>query len=166
MAKRSGAGWALAWGALVLQMGVSACAEGSSPAEPLTEDAVVLAALEAAIQDEYKAELTYEKVIDVLGPVRPFYNIINAEERHSAAIATLYAKRGLAVPPSRWSAEEIPVFSSLSEACGAGVVAEIENAGIYDEYLSLSLPDDVRLVFDSNRAASVERHLPAFQRCS
>ncbi len=155
----------VAWGALVQQIGVSACSERSSPLESPVEEASVLAAMDAAIQDEYKAELTYEKVLETPGPVRPFFNIIYAEERHSAAIATLYAKRGIAVPLRRWSAGEIPAFASLSEACGAGVTAEIENAEIYDQYLGLSLPEDVKFVFESNRAASLERHLPAFMNC-
>jgi hypothetical protein len=79
------------------------------------EDAVLLA-MEVAIQDEYKAELIYEGVVDDFGPVLPFQNIINAE--------------------------------------------------IYEGYFDLDLPSDVRFVFENNQWASLERHLPAFQRWS
>jgi hypothetical protein len=74
--------------------------------------------------------------------------------------------RGLAVPQSRWSPDEVPGFASATEACQAGVVAEIENAEIYDRYLDLRLPSDVETVFQNNRRASMENHLPAFERCS
>ena len=93
-------------------------------------------------------------------------NIIGAEVRHSEALARLYVIRGLPVPESRWASDDIPVFSSMPDACRAGVVAEIENAEIYSRYLELPLPSDVRLVFENNRAASLDKHLPAFERCS
>jgi len=46
------------------------------------------------------------------------------------------------------------------------VLAEIENIEIYDLNLALSLPADVRTVFENNRAASLDKHLPAFEQCS
>ena len=48
------------------------------------------------------------------------------------------------------------------------VVAEAEVASIevYDELLVEELPADVLQIFTSNRAASLNAHLPAFQQCS
>jgi hypothetical protein len=155
---------------VIAAFGFSGCDDSSSPAGPEMEmqiqDQAVLAAMEEAIQDEYKAELIYMKVLDNFGSVRPFANIINAEVRHSEALARLFQARGLPVPESQWSDEEIPGFSSLTAACQAGVTAEIENAEIYEKYFSLDLPGDVQMVFENNRRASLENHLPAFQRCS
>ncbi len=160
---------ALGVGAVVLAAGLMGCDEGSAAVAPVAqevqEDAVV-AAMVAAIQDEFRAELIYERVIGDFGPVRPFSNIINAEVRHSESLASLFAARGLPVPQSQWSGDQIPGFSTLTEACGAGVTAEIENAEIYDKYMDLDLPADVRTVFENNRRASIENHLRAFQRCS
>ncbi len=153
---------------VVAVLGFSGCDESSSPASPEMEmqDHAVLAAMEETIQDEYKAELIYEKVLESFGSVLPFVNIINAEVRHSEALAGLFEIRGLPVPQGKWSDEEIPGFSSLTEACQAGVTAELENAEIYEKYFSLNLPSDVRMVFENNRRASLENHLRAFQRCS
>lgn len=147
-------------------LSAGACGESPTATEPATESEAVLEAMHATIQDEYRAELIYQRVMGDFGPVRPFVNIINAEVRHSDAIGGLYVTRGLPVPPSQWRWEEVPAFSSLSEACEAGIQAEIDNAGIYDEYLDLELPTDVRRVFENNRRASIQNHLPAFQRCS
>lgn len=151
---------------IVVVFGALACDDGSSAVAPEVEDQAVLAAMEAAIQDEFRAELIYEKVLAEFGLVRPFVNIVNAEVRHSEALARLYLVRGLTVPQSRWSPEEVPGFASVTEACQAGVTAEIENAEIYDRYLDLRLPSDVETVFQNNRRASMESHLPAFERCS
>ena len=143
-----------------------ACQSESSVLEPAVEGDAILAAMEATLQDEFRAELIYQGVLDNFGLVRPFSNIINAEVRHSESIGRLFSARGLPVPESQWTMSEIPVFQSLTEACRAGVQAEIDNAEIYDRYFALSPPADVRTVFESNRAASLNNHLPAFQRCS
>ncbi len=36
---------------------------------------------------------------------------------------------------------------------------------LYDRYLDMDLPTDVRTVFTNNRAASLNNHLPASSRC-
>ena len=162
--------------ALILAAGLAACSETPTDLESATADdaaallaatpASVLDAMEEAIVDEYRAEMTYRVVIETFGQVLPFINIINAEVRHAEALALLYQRRGLPVPANEWTAADIPVFASVTEACQIGVVAEIDNAAIYDGYLDLDLPADVRQVFQSNRDASVYKHLPAFQRCA
>jgi hypothetical protein len=124
-----------------------------------------VAAMNAAIQDEYHAEFVYLNVIEVFGEVQPFYNILFAEIRHSEAIAQLFSNHGLTVPASQWNLSNVPTFASLTEACAAAVSAELENIALYDELLGEDLPQDVRNVFTSLRAASLENHLPAFQSC-
>jgi len=152
--------------ALFVAVGTGACDENSDSAAPQVQDQEIVAAMEAAIQDEYKAELIYQKVIEDFGEVRPFVNIIGAEVRHSESLARLFSARDLPVPQSQWKDSDIPGFSSISAACQAGVRAEIENAEIYDRFFALNLPADVRRVFENNRRASIENHLRAFQRCS
>jgi hypothetical protein len=44
---------------------------------------------------------------------------------------------------------------------------EVRNVALYDRLLAVgSLPDDVRRAFEQNRAASLEHHKPAFERCA
>ena len=59
----------------------------------------------------------------------------------------------------------MPAFSTVKDACAAGAVAEIENIELYDTFLKLDLPSDVRNVFENNRKASLDNHLPAFNAC-
>lgn len=148
-----------------------ACGSDSTPTAPSPVvgtplPASVQAAMQEAIVDEYRAEAIYTGVITDFGALAPFTNVLTAEQRHSAAIAGLYVRRGLAAPANPWTLGNVPRFATFREACAAGVAAERENIAIYDRYLSLDLPQDVRQVFESNRAASLFNHLPAFERCA
>lgn len=131
---------------------------------PLAEP--VRAAMTEALVDEYRAETVYEGVTADFGAFAPFTNVLTAEQRHSASIARLFELRGLAAPANTWTVATVPHFASLPLACAAGVTAERENIAIYDRYLALALPADVRQVFENNRAASLFNHLPAFERCA
>ena len=122
-------------------------------------------AMNTAIQDEFHAEQVYLKVVDTFGEIQPFHNILYAEQRHSEAIARLFENYGYEVPASQWSPANVPGFASLTEACAGAVEAEEANIRIYDEFLSQDLPVDLQRVFTSNRAASLENHLPAFEAC-
>ncbi len=126
----------------------------------------ILAAMERTIQDEYHAENIYLRVIADFGEVRPFVNVVNAEERHSEAIAGLYRNRALEVPASRWNLDNVPRFGSVTEACAAAVQAEKDNIALYDSFFAMDLPNDVRNVFTNNRFASLDKHLPAFESCA
>lgn len=123
------------------------------------------AALVAAIQDEYHAEAVYARILSDVGNVNPFANIIRAERMHAASLAALFTARGLTPPPSEWTTTNVPGFDSVQAACAAAAQAEIDNVAVYDRYLGEALPDDVRVVFVNNRAASLNNHLPAFNRC-
>jgi hypothetical protein len=125
-----------------------------------------VAALDRTLQDEYHAESTYLGVLGDFGDVRPFANVVYAEQRHSESLARLYENHGLVAPRSVWTLDNVPHFASLTEACAAAAAAERDNVALYDTYLALDLPRDVANVFGNNRAASLERHLPAFQACS
>jgi hypothetical protein len=122
-------------------------------------------ALNLALQDEYKALATYERVIMDHGSVAPFSSIAGAEGQHIASLKALFDTYGLEIPVSEWAAQ-VPSFSSLSEACAGGVQAEIENAALYDQLFPMTTHPDITLVFEQLQAASLEQHLPAFERCA
>ena len=139
---------------------------GGASVAPPAVDAGLLAILNADIQDEYRAEAIYRGVLlDFGAETRPFSNIVLAEQWHATAVAGLFTTRGLGVPASLWSPANVPRFTTLRAACAAAVQAEVENIALYDSQLGASLPDDVLRVLQSNRAASLNNHLPAFQRC-
>jgi len=121
--------------------------------------------LSSAINDEYKARATYKRVIEELGDVRPFSNIINAENAHIFQLESIYNKYDLEIPQDNWY-DKVPTFTNIKDACSAGVTTEIENANLYDELMKKVDNQDIIAVFISLRDASKNNHLPAFQRCS
>ena len=114
-----------------------------------------------ALQDEYLARAEYERIMDTYGVQKPFSNIILAEERHIAMLKPLFNKYGVALPQDT-AADHIIVPGSLLEAYETGVTAEINNIAMYDKFLKLNLPYDVRSAFIKLRDASYN-HLAAFQ---
>jgi hypothetical protein len=131
--------------------------------EDLSEDEIQ--ALSLTLNDEFKAEATYQKVIDKFGEIRPFTNIINAEQKHSDALISIFEKYNLTIPDNDWY-NKVKEQDSIKDACKEGVNAEIENIDLYDNLLSKIDNQDIIFIFESLRDASKYNHLPAFQRCS
>jgi hypothetical protein len=125
------------------------------------------AVLDLAVQEEYRARMLYLSVLEDFGPdTRPFAAIAEAEAQHLSALTLLYERRELTPPAPLWAPSSFPAFSSRAEACAAGAAAEVADAAFYDPYLGRAdLPLDVATVFSNLRAASLERHEPAFQAC-
>ncbi len=123
-----------------------------------------VAALTEALEDEYKARATYRKVMEVFGPIRPFVNIVEAEGRHAGALLRQFERLGLEPPKDEW-ADRGEAPSSIAAACEAAIVAEIENAAMYDRLLAVVDDPAVRDVLLKLQDASQKRHLPAFRRC-
>lgn len=160
--------WMAGVGIMLGTVGFLACGDSSSPTAPSTTTLTseVRTALERGIQDEYRAEMTYQGVVEDLGQLAPFVNVLSAEQRHSDSIAQLFVRRNLTPPPNSWTVEMVPHFTSIPAACGAAATAERGNVAMYDELLRLVLPADVRQVFENIRLASLTNHLPAFEHCS
>lgn len=131
------------------------------PATALT--AAEKTALNSAIQDEYKARATYNKILDTFGEVMPFANIVNAEERHVEALAYLHERYGVEVPEDGW-AEKIPAYATLKDAAEAAVQAEVDNGALYHELMKTVGNVEMTNVFKALQFATMEHHLPAFQR--
>ena len=123
-----------------------------------------IAALNEALQDEFKARATYNKVIETFGPIRPFINIVEGEDRHASALLRQFERLGLKPPKDEW-AGRIEAPTSIAIACEEAIAAEIENAEMYDRLLAVIDDPTVRDVLLNLQDASQSRHLPAFRRC-
>jgi hypothetical protein len=85
----------------------------------------------------YRAWATYDQVIRDFGPVLPFARIREAEQRHIDALRRLFTRYGLPVPKNSWP-ERVRRYTTLAEACEAGVAAEIANGAMYDRLLAVT----------------------------
>ena len=126
-----------------------------------TEDMLLYAA-----QDEYLARGEYLAIQKKFGALRPFSNIMRAEENHLAWLKDAFAASGLSFPVDA-SGAYIQVPVTLLDAYKAGVQAEIDNIAMYDRFLDTALiqnPEnkDLKILFTNLRNAS-ENHLRAFQ---
>ncbi|MDH5533814.1 MAG: hypothetical protein OEX81_05320 [Candidatus Pacebacteria bacterium] len=132
------------------------------PVEELDE--VTIGYLNDALTDERKALATYEAVIGKEGNVRPFINIIRAEEHHISMVKALFDKYGLDIPRDTTRATNIP--NSLSDSCTMAVQAEMDNYDLYKSMLPSIKHQDIKEVFSALANASKFMHLPAFEKCS
>jgi hypothetical protein len=108
-------------------------------------NAEIIAALSEALDDEYRARATYYKVIERFRPVRPFVNIVEAENRHITALFQQFERFGIHPPADTWP-DRVTAHDSLAQACAAGVAAEIENEALYTRLLDRVTDPDTRAV--------------------
>lgn len=128
-------------------------------------DSTEIQGLLDALDDEYKAWATYDQVIRDFGEVRPFSNIVEAEQRHIDALLGLCTRYRVQPPPNRWPGKVVR-YASLQDACTQAVKGEIENAALYDNVLRSTARQDLLEVYRALQSASTDRHLPAFRRCA
>ena len=128
-------------------------------------DPAEVAALNEAMLEEYDALNLYTAVINQYGSIIPFSNIARSEAQHVAMLRQLFVKYGLAVPANPGLTPP-PTFASFAAACQAGVDAEIADAALYDELLSVTDNRDAVQVYRNLQAASLNNHLPAFEACN
>lgn len=122
-------------------------------------------ALHEALDDEYQAWSIYDQVIRDFGDVRPFINIRDAEARHIEALSRLFFRYGVPMPENPWFSK-VERYDSVQAACEASVAAEIANGDLYDRLFKTELRPAIVSVLRNLQEASLERHLPAFQRCA
>jgi hypothetical protein len=116
-----------------------------------------------AIQDEYLAQAEYELIISEFGEIRPFTNIVEAEQTHIDLLVPLFETYNIELPEN--NAAELTVLpESISSALATGIEAEEMNIAMYQQFLSQdNLPDDVRTAFEYLMNSS-ENHLRAFSK--
>ncbi len=121
-------------------------------------------AMVEAINDEYRARAFYTAVIQKFGAVRPFTNIVQAEDRHVQLWNWLFTQYGLSVPPDTFS-DKVEAPDTLQRACQRGIEVEIANAQMYNHFLQFVQEADLRSVFSQLSQVSQNNHQPAFERC-
>jgi hypothetical protein len=155
---------------LAASVGPVAAMSNSQPAPVVASgqtaaDITIPDALQQALYDEYLARDTYQAIIAKFGAVRPFANIVRAEEVHIAALKPLFVSYGIPAPEDPY-ASTIEAPATLQESCVIGYEAEVANVAMYDRLLASVQDPAVTAVFTDLRNASERAHMPAFQRCS
>ena len=123
-----------------------------------------VAGLQEVILEEYGALNLYTAVINQLGSVYPFDQIVLSEQQHVDALVRQAQKYNVVVPANP-GLTVVPSFSSLAVACQAGVAAEIADAALYDDLMLGTTHTDLTRVYTNLQSASLNNHLTAFQTC-
>lgn len=150
--------------ALIVLGSIGLAVPGTSADPVVSLDAQTRAAIISALDDERKAQATYQAVIDRYGEVMPFVKIIRAEVRHEQMLLPLFEKYGVPVPANAWDSKSLTAPASLESAFEQGIAFEKANAALYERYLDFVKEEDIRSVFEHNRDASAENHLRALER--
>ncbi|MGD9761855.1 MAG: hypothetical protein AB7U52_05475 [Candidatus Izemoplasmatales bacterium] len=117
--------------------------------------------LNYALLDEYMAKAEYEAIIETFGEIKPFTNIVLAEQTHIDLLLPLFEAYGFVLPENN-AVESVVIPDSITSALATGVEAEEKNIAMYETFLAQdNLPEDVRAAFEYLVAAS-EHHLAAF----
>jgi len=152
---------------IFIGIGVSASSDYTQNGEviALSEDGIytIEEMLTYAIQDEYLAQATYQAIIDEFGNIKPFSNIILAEQKHIDLLLPLFETYGIEIPVND-AVQYVVLPDSISSALATGVEAEQVNIAMYEAFLNQAdLPDDIQTVFEYLLAAS-QNHLTAFSK--
>lgn len=115
-----------------------------------------------AIQDEYLAQARYDNILANFGNIRTFAQIKAAELRHISALLPLFERYQVPLPPNN-AQSFVTTPESIKAAYAAGVQGEIDNIAMYNRFLTVTIPNDARIVFTQLRNASMN-HLAAFKR--
>ncbi|WP_456413396.1 ferritin-like domain-containing protein [Oceanithermus profundus] len=166
----------LAAGSLVLGLGFgfAQMGQGKGPGagagyaqvqtQPLSEEAknALLEALTGP-EGEYAAYAMYTAVIEKYGEVEPYVSIRKAEAKHIEALKRQLDRYGVDYPAENPYLGQVSAPESLEDAAKAWAEGEVANVAMYDRLMEAvkDYPNLVQ-VFDHLRAASQERHLPAF----
>lgn len=130
----------------------------AAPVNDATADA-----LRATLEDELTARAFYGAILAKHGNVQPFTNIMRAEERHAQAIRTLMERHQVA--GDSVTARALPEIPATVPEC-AKLAAQLErdNIALYDRFIQATAEADIKAAFERLRAASLDNHLPAFER--
>jgi hypothetical protein len=119
--------------------------------------------LNTAYKDEVKCQYYFKKVMEKF-PDAGFAKIFNSEQNHVTTLETIYNKYGLEIPKDMdFSALLIP--SSLSEVCVIGLKFEKDNAEMYQKFLKTVTNTVLKTVFEDLRDITINRNIPAVEKC-
>lgn len=122
-------------------------------------------ALQMSLYDEYRAQATYQRILETFGNIAPFNRIVEAETRHINALSPLFYRYQVPIPINNWYPLVTPAIT-LRENCELGVAGEIQNAQMYSHLMTyMTSYTDLMQVFTQLHYASSQHHLPAFRQC-
>ena len=112
-----------------------------------------------ALHEERLAAATYQAIVDKFGEVKPFTNILEAEEQHISAVENLLKVNGIEIPTNDVTAT---APQTLEESYALAISVEKEDIALYEEMYPNLSDSMIKAVFTRLSNAS-KQHLQAFE---
>lgn len=130
-----------------------------------------IAAVMAALDDEYYAVAFYDAVIKSFGPKQPFASIAKAEHGHVGLLTSLLMYADVKVPHNAYATGEKPIAAvpeTLAEACRIAMTDEVEIAELFlSRLMPIAIGNEAMMATFSELSDTSEQvHMPAFRRCA
>ncbi len=123
-------------------------------------------ALAKTLDNEYKLQAYYQAVINKFGDRTPFSMIIGAETQHIAVITSLDEKYSVTPVANQWSNQSYSL-NTFQTSCQTSAAYERSTVDLLNGVLpQVSSYPDITQVFTNIKEASLNNHLPAFEKCS
>jgi hypothetical protein len=121
-------------------------------------------ALHEALDNEYRAWATYDRVTLDFSDAPHFEQLRAIEVEHITALQQLFERYAQSAPQNRWVGN-VPHYGSVCEACEAGADAAGADAALYARLRASTRRGDILEVFKRLEAEAGSRKLRALQRC-
>lgn len=119
--------------------------------------------LNTAYKDEAKCQYYFQKIKEKF-PDAGFTKILNSEQNHVITLEGIYNHYEIAIPQNLdFSALVIP--ATLEEACRTGLKYENENVEMYKNFLTSVTDKYLKTVFEDLRDITINRNIPAVEKC-
>ena len=124
---------------------------------------IVHQAVRIALYDEFAARSFDARVVEAFGARAPFADLIRSDAQRIEALSALCQRFGIPRPIDPFAQETMLAPGWLAN-CERAVAGRAANVRLYQTLLAQVAEPEVRGVFLSLQAGSLERDLPALQR--
>lgn len=120
--------------------------------------------LNTAYNDESRKIYFLKKVIEKFPGSTGFAKILSSEQNHASTLESVYNKYEIELPKDMdFSAVVIP--TTLDEACAMALKFENDNVEMYQKFLKSVTNTFLKTVFEDLRDITINRNIPAVEKC-
>jgi len=120
--------------------------------------------LNTAYKDECRDKYFFKKISEKFPDISAFSKIMNSEQNHVSALESIYNKFEIETPKNM-DFSDVVIPSSSDDACSIGLKYERENVEMYKKFLLSVSNTLLKTVFEDLRDITINRNIPALEKC-
>jgi hypothetical protein len=118
----------------------------------------------SAYKDECRDKYFFKKAYEKFPDASAFAKIMNSEQNHMSALESVFNKYDIETPKNL-DFSDIVMPSNSDEACALGLKYEKENVEMYKKFLLSVTNNFLKTVFEDLRDITINRNIPALEKC-